>query len=131
MRADSHPSTTITGSLVIYEESVFIPLSSTEIVAAIDSDYECCTFRGGVVAVDKNTGETRWRLYSVDKARKQYSDSSEVMSWGPAGVPVWSTPTIDVKRKLLYFGTGQNYSPPATAMSDSIIAADIRTGEII
>ena len=130
-RADSHPLTTITGSLVIYEESVFIPLSSTEIVAAIDSDYECCSFRGGVVAVDKNTGETRWRLYSVDKARKQYSDSSEVMSWGPAGVPVWSTPTVDVKRKLLYFGTGQNYSPPATAMSDSIVAADIRTGKII
>lgn len=129
-RADPHPLTTITGSLVIYEDSVFIPLSSTEIVAAIESDYECCTFRGGVIAVDKNTGDTRWRLYSVDKARKQYSESDEVMSWGPSGVPVWSSPTIDEKRKLLYFGTGQNYSTPATAMSDSIVAADIRTGRV-
>ena len=130
-RVDPHPLTTITGSPVLYEENLFIPLSSTEIVAAINSDYECCTFRGGIVAVDKASGETNWRLHLVDEPHRQDSTDSDVSFWGPSGVPVWSSPTIDEKRKLLYFGTGQNYSPPATAMSDAIIAADISTGRVV
>ena len=130
-RVDPHPLTTITGSPVLYEENLFIPLSSTEIVAAINSDYECCTFRGGIVAVDKASGETNWRLHLVDEPHRQDSTHSDVSFWGPSGVPVWSSPTIDEKRKLLYFGTGQNYSPPATAMSDAIIAADISTGRVV
>ena len=130
-RVNPHPSTTITGSPVIYEENLFIPLSSTEIVAAINSDYECCTFRGGIVAVDKTSGETNWRLHLVDEPHRQDSNHSDVTFWGPSGVPVWSSPTVDEKRKLLYFGTGQNYSPPATATSDAIIAADISTGRVV
>ena len=43
-------------------------------------------------------------------------------------MPVWSSPTIDEKRSKLYIGTGQNYSLPATKMSDSIIAIDINSG---
>lgn len=52
------------------------------------------------------------------------------MNLGPSGAPVWSTPTIDTKRKLLYFGTGENYSTPANDKSDSIIALEIGTGKI-
>ena len=48
---------------------------------------------------------------------------------GGLWVPVWSSPTIDVKRGRIYFGTGQNYSAPATNMSDSIIAIDLNTGK--
>ena len=129
-RVDPHPLTTITGSPVIYEENLFIPLSSTEIVAAINSDYECCTFRGGIVAVDTASGETNWRLHLVDEPYRQDVNHSDVTFWGPSGVPVWSSPTVDEKRRLLYFGTGQNYSPPATAMSDAIIAVDMSTGRV-
>ncbi|HSW32537.1 MAG TPA: PQQ-binding-like beta-propeller repeat protein, partial [Steroidobacteraceae bacterium] len=51
-----------------------------------------------------------------------------VQMWGPSGAVVWNSPTIDPKRGLLYFGTGQNSSSPATATSDAIIALDLKTG---
>ena len=41
---------------------------------------------------------------------------------------MWSAPTLDIKRRQLYFGTGQNYSHPATRTSDAIIAVDIDSG---
>ncbi len=49
---------------------------------------------------------------------------------GPSGVPVWNTPAIDARRNALYVGTGNNYSPPATNLSDSIIALDMTSGKI-
>ena len=55
--ANDHPLTTITGSISIYGDDIFIPLSSVEIVTAIENDYECCTFRGGLVAMNKKTGD--------------------------------------------------------------------------
>jgi polyvinyl alcohol dehydrogenase (cytochrome) len=43
---------------------------------------------------------------------------------------VWSPPTVDAKRGLVYFGTGENYSSPANDKSDAIIAVDMVTGKI-
>jgi polyvinyl alcohol dehydrogenase (cytochrome) len=43
---------------------------------------------------------------------------------------VWNAPTLDVKRNTLYVGTGNNFSPPSTTMSDSIVAMDMKTGRI-
>jgi polyvinyl alcohol dehydrogenase (cytochrome) len=48
--------------------------------------------------------------------------------WAPAGAPVWGSLTIDEKRNVLYAGTGQAYTSPAAATSDSIIAFDLETG---
>jgi polyvinyl alcohol dehydrogenase (cytochrome) len=50
--------------------------------------------------------------------------------WGPSGASIWTTPAIDTKRGLLYVGTGQNMSPPATYNSDSVIALSLATGEV-
>jgi outer membrane protein assembly factor BamB len=44
---------------------------------------------------------------------------------------VWSTPTIDPQRGVLYITSGDNYSHPATAMSDAILALDLTTGRIV
>jgi polyvinyl alcohol dehydrogenase (cytochrome) len=54
-----------------------------------------------------------------------------VQQYGPSGAPIWSSPTIDVARNRLYFGTGQNYSSPADHNSDAIHAIDLATGERI
>jgi polyvinyl alcohol dehydrogenase (cytochrome) len=48
---------------------------------------------------------------------------------GPSGAPIWSTPAIDERRGLLYAGTGENTSPPATKTSDAIVAVDLLNGE--
>ena len=48
----------------------------------------------------------------------------------PSGAPVWNTPSIDAERGLLYVGNGENYSSPANAFSDAIVALRLDTGAI-
>jgi len=123
-----HPDGTITGSLALNGDQLFVPMSSTEIVSAYSDDYACCTFRGGVTALNAATGEKQWRWYSTDEPRKVGTTSAGTDILAPSGAPVWSTPTIDVDRSLLYVGTGENYSSPANNKSDAIIALDLATG---
>ncbi len=94
-KPNEHPLTTITGSITIYENEIFIPLSSVEIVTAINKDYECCTFRGGIVAMNKFTGETKWKYHTVNEPIETGFNDADTKKWGPSGVPVWSSPTID------------------------------------
>jgi len=51
--------------------------------------------------------------------------------YGPSGAPVWSVPTVDEKRGLLYFGSGENYTAPANEFSDAIIALRLDSGELV
>ena len=43
---------------------------------------------------------------------------------------MWSSPTIDPARGLLYAGTGENLTHPTTGNSDAILALDLETGEL-
>lgn len=130
IRADNHPIATITGSPRLYEDTLYVPVSSLEIVAANNPLYECCSFRGSLLALDKMTGEERWRTYTTDEPIPQGINSAGAIIFGPSGAPIWSSPTIDTKRGLIYVGTGENYTHPATFTSDSIIALSMETGAI-
>lgn len=123
-----HPDGTITGSLALHERTLFVPMSSTEIVSAYIDDYACCTFRGGVTALSADDGEQRWRWHSVGLPRKVGETGVGTDILAPSGAPVWSTPTVDAERGLLYVGTGENYSSPANGNSDAIIAIDLASG---
>lgn len=125
-----HPAGTITGSPTVSEGRIFVPMSSTEIVSAMDDDYGCCTFRGGIVALDAATGKPLWRFHTTDVAREFGSNRNGKPAFGPSGAPVWSPPTVDPGRGLIYFGTGENYSLPANDKSDAIIALEAATGRI-
>ena len=125
-----HPAGTITGSITLHEGRLYVPMSSMEIVNAYSSDYECCTFRGGVMALEAKTGEPVWRFHTVDEPEKQGKNEVGTQNYGPSGAPVWSTPTVDAKRGLLYVGTGENYSSPANDKSDAIIALKLETGAV-
>ncbi|MEM7504498.1 MAG: PQQ-binding-like beta-propeller repeat protein, partial [Pseudomonadota bacterium] len=125
-----HETATITGSMTLHRNRLFVPISSTEVVSAISPDYECCTFRGAVAAIDIETGALAWRAYSVPQPERRGTNSSGARQWGPSGAPVWSTPTVDERRDLIYFGTGQNYSLPATGTSDAVIAVSRESGEV-
>ena len=48
---------------------------------------------------------------------------------GPAGAPVWNSPTIDAERGVLYVGTGEAYTSPAADTSDAVLAFSLATGE--
>jgi polyvinyl alcohol dehydrogenase (cytochrome) len=65
LRADSHPSTVLTGTPVLYGSGLYVPVSSLE-EGTNDPKYQCCTFRGNVVAYDAKTGKEVWRTYTVD-----------------------------------------------------------------
>ena len=125
-----NPNATITGSMAQHDGVLYVPLSSTEVLSAVEPSYECCTFRGSIVALDRADGRELWRSHTVAMPEKQGRNSAGAMRWGPSGAPVWSTPTIDLERGLLYVGTGQNYSSPATDLSDAILALDIETGAL-
>jgi hypothetical protein len=57
--------------------------------------------------------------------------SAGTPTFGPLGAGVWSTPTVDEGRGLLYVTTGDNYSHPATATSDAVVALELATGRIV
>lgn len=127
-RPDPHASAKLTAGPVYHQGLLYVPVSSEEIAAAGNPAYQCCTFRGQVVAYDARTGKVVWRAYTTPEPTPQGKNAAGATRYGPSGAPVWNTPTIDVKRGLLYFGTGQNYSDPASSTSDSVIAVDLKTG---
>lgn len=131
-RAGHHPLSSVTGSVVVYDNIVYIPISSFEVVSAQDPNYGCCTSSGGVTALDAKTGEEIWKHRVIAEEAKVSGEKQNGASfYGPAGAPVWASPTIDAKRGLLLIGTGENYTYPPTSTSDAIQALDLKTGKLI
>ena len=130
---EDHANATITGSPRLYDGRLFVPLSSREWATAADPNYACCTFRGGIAAFDATDGKLLWKSYSipekpVDTGKRNPLDVPII---GPSGAPIWNSPTVDVKRGLLYAGTGESYTSPAHVNSDAVVAFDIETGKLI
>ncbi|MCP5433354.1 MAG: PQQ-binding-like beta-propeller repeat protein [Alphaproteobacteria bacterium] len=124
------PSSMITGAPAYHEGRLFVPISSYEISLAANPKHECCKSHGAVVALDARTGETVWTAHATEPARPTVLSSAGTQMHGPSGAPIWSSPAIDAGRGLLYVGTGENLSAPATATSDAILAMDLATGAI-
>jgi len=129
---DSHPSAAVTGSVTAFDGMLFVPVSSNEDVAAIDPGYPCCTHAGKVVALDARSGEIRWRTATIDEpARQSGTTPAGTGIWGPSGASIWNTPTISERHGLLFVGTGNNHSRPASPRSDSVLALDPRSGRVV
>jgi polyvinyl alcohol dehydrogenase (cytochrome) len=142
---ESHPAAVITGSLVVFRDVVYVGVSSIEeSTLAANASYPCCTFRGSVVALDANTGGILWKMYDMPDnhgATNQFS-----------GGAIWQPPAIDPERGVLYIGTGNNYTVPASVLAcqaqaeaandtttvctpahdyiDTALALDLRTGTV-
>ena len=128
-KVDDHPNATTTAQPTLFEGVVYQTVSSLEVVPATDPNYECCKFRGSLVALDGLTGEVKWKTETITEPLKPTGpNSAGTMNFGPSGAPIWNTATVDPKRRLLYAGTGENYSSPADGSSDAIIAFSIDTG---
>ena len=130
VKADSHSAATITATPVPWRNTLYVPVSSLETGSAEDPNYACCTFRGSVVALDTATGQQKWQAYTVQQAAAPVGKTSKGIDiFAPSGAPVWGSPTVDEKRGLLYFGSGENYSSPAEINSDAVIAVNLETGK--
>jgi polyvinyl alcohol dehydrogenase (cytochrome) len=129
-RVDEHEATRLTGTPAEHDGVVFVPASSWEETRSIDPKYECCTFRGSITALRVKDGSLAWRSFMVDPPKRTGTNSAGTPQFGPSGAPVWSSPTIDAKRGVMYITTGDNYSFPDTPTSDAMIALNLKTGHI-
>jgi polyvinyl alcohol dehydrogenase (cytochrome) len=130
-KVDEYWRSAITAAPALYAGRLYVPVSSREESQVGDPKYPCCKFRGSVVSVDAATGKVLWRTYTItEEAHALEKNSAGTQLWGPSGVPIWNSPTVDVRRNVVYSGTGNNYSVPATPMSDAIVAFDMSTGAI-
>jgi polyvinyl alcohol dehydrogenase (cytochrome) len=143
-KVESYPAAIITQSAVVDVGGpfkfpvVYVGISSLDEFYAADPNYTI-SFRGSILAVNGNTGQTIWKTYIVPD--------------GYTGGSVWgSTPAVDHSRGLLYIGTGNNYTVPNDALNcvsaagsdsnaaaacispddhfDSVMALDLKTGAI-
>lgn len=129
-RLDTHPIARVTGAPTLAGGRLYVPLSSLEESGAGHPSYPCCTFRGGLAAYDALTGKRLWKSYTVaDAPKKTRVTSKGTQLWAPAGAGVWSSPTVDLARRMVYVATGNGYTEPADPASDAVIAYDIGTGK--
>ena len=117
-RVDEHPQ------VHLWSSPVYIP--DAELVVVGVASYEEVvgktelSFRGSLVALDARDGRERWRFYTTAA-----SDDDG------AGVAIWSTVAVDVERKQLFVGTGNNYQAPGSAHSDAMLAIDYVSGALV
>ncbi|MEO8097767.1 MAG: PQQ-binding-like beta-propeller repeat protein [Acidobacteriota bacterium] len=122
----------LSATAAYHDGRLYVPLSGTETLTGANLDYECCTSRGAVAAVDANTGKVLWRVQSIpEPVRKLGENSRGKQMYGPAGASVWNTPTVDAKRKLIYVGTGNSFGRIAAETSDSILALRMEDGKLM
>jgi polyvinyl alcohol dehydrogenase (cytochrome) len=131
-RPEPHESTRLTGTAAVWNGVVFIPAASWEETRASNPEYRCCTFRGSVTALRAKDGTQVWKTYTIRETPKELAKAPGVIgTWGPSGAGVWGSPTLDTKRGLLYVTSGDNFSSPATDMSDAVLALELKTGRIL
>jgi polyvinyl alcohol dehydrogenase (cytochrome) len=67
----------------------------------------------------------------LDPPKAYKKNKSGGQKYGPAGAGVWSAPTIDAKRKLVYVATGDSYTDVEINTSDAILAFNIDNGSLV
>jgi polyvinyl alcohol dehydrogenase (cytochrome) len=130
VKPEIHKLVQLRGSVKLYQGRLYVPISSDEETASADPAYPCCTFRGGVAALDAATGRLIWRAYTIAETPAGIGKNPAGTDiFGPAGASVWNSPTIDAKRRRLYVGTGNSYSLKDNGATDAVAAFDLDTGK--
>jgi polyvinyl alcohol dehydrogenase (cytochrome) len=120
---------TTTGTPVVLKNRLIVPVSQFEIMQGADNRVTCCTNHGYMLSLDPKTGEQQWRYDTMPDAQPIRDRGDGKMLYGPSGAPIWTSPAIDEKRGLIYFGTGESNSPPAHKNTDALIAIRLADGK--
>ena len=129
---DDHPSARITATPKTHGNRLYVSTTALEEIAGADPTYECCTFRGKIMALNRFNGKLVWKAYTIpDPPAPVRKNAVGVQLWGPSGASVWSSPALDPERNRVYVTTGDNYSDPASLTSDAVMAFDMRSGQVL
>ena len=130
-RVDEHPAGHVIGAPAFYQDRLYVPVSSLEEGQGGNAGYECCTFRGSVVALHAGTGAVIWKTHTITPEPKVVGKNpGGAQRWGPAGAAIWSAPTVDPKRRVVYVATGNMYTEPQQPTSDAVMAFELDSGKI-
>ena len=131
-KVEDHPAAQIIGAPTLYSGVLYVPVSSNEELTGSRPTYQCCTFRGSVAALDAATGMQIWKAYTIpEPPRPTTRNAIGTQLYGPSGAAVWSAPTVDVQRGVLYVATGNSYSNPPAETSNAVLAFDLATGRML
>ncbi|GAA0003069.1 PQQ-binding-like beta-propeller repeat protein [Bradyrhizobium diazoefficiens] len=131
-KVEEHPAARITGAPTLHSGVLYVPVSSLEEAAGSQASYECCTFRGSVVALEAVTGKPVWQAYTIPEVPHPTGKNTKgTQLFGPSGAAVWSAPTVDPKRNAVYVATSNSYSNPPAATADAILAFELATGKLL
>ena len=129
-RVDEHPVARITGAPTFFAGRLFVPVSSLEEASGMIPGYECCQFRGSVVAMDAATGRVIWKTYTLDEPSPIGQMPTGAQGWGPSGAAIWGAPTVDAERGVIYAATGNQYTGPERETGDAVIALNMNDGGV-
>jgi polyvinyl alcohol dehydrogenase (cytochrome) len=131
-KTEDHLDAIITGGVSYANGRVFVPVASMEEASGALPMYQCCTFRGSVVALDAASGKQIWKTYTIPEEPQQTTRSTRgVQLFGPSGAGVWGAPALDPARNRVFVATGDAYSQPAAPSTDAIMALAMDSGKIV
>ena len=112
---DDHPEAHL------WSSPVFVPEANLIVIGVASGDEALPpgsqTFAGSVVGLDSDTGMERFRFDTTSGG-------------GGVGIAVWATAAVDTERKLVFIGTGNNYTAPTGQYADSMLAINYETGQL-
>ena len=120
------------------ESATLAPLIVKDMVIVGSSGGEFGV-RGHLDAFDLETGERRWRTYTVPKPGEPGSETwpADGEAWARGGGNPWITPTYDPELNLLYFGTGNpapdfdgEVRPGDNLYTDCVVAVNPDNGQM-
>jgi polyvinyl alcohol dehydrogenase (cytochrome) len=129
-KTDDYANARVVGSITFHKGVIYVPTTSADEVDANDPSYECCKFRGSVTAIDAATGKVIWKGYTIaQEPHPTRKNDAGTQMYGPSGGGVWSAPTVDEKRGIVYAATGDSYTVEPTDATDAVVAFDLKTGK--
>jgi polyvinyl alcohol dehydrogenase (cytochrome) len=112
-----HQFTTSKQGINLHDDTLVVTMGNIALLTTPDST-------GSIAAFDAHSGAAKWRF------------NTAIGTGGGIGLDVLSSIAFDVKRGLVFVGTGPNQAgpdepdPPLTPIADSLLALDLKTGAI-
>lgn len=123
---DHRESFSVTGAPLVVNDLVLIGVGGGEY-----------GIRGYIDAFDVNTGERKWRFYTIPGEGEPGNETWEGDSWKTGGAPTWVSGTFDPETNTVFWGTGNPWPDINNEVrrgdnlhSNSVVALDADTGEL-